>query len=281
MCRRRENWCSRRAPASASVAAANVAVGLAKLGRRAAVVGRVGSDFFGKYVADALSDAGVDCRYLSATSEEATSCSMIVNVRGHDRRFIHARGANRLLTGKEISADILRQTRIVYVGGYCLSDQPAPENVAALFRTARECGVRTVLDVVIPERKNYWSFLTPVLPWTDVFLPNNDEAQIITGESDPVVQARRFRESGATTVVITCGGQGRPSSPVSLEPSGPAASQSNSSTALAAATPSPPATFTACCKTPTSPTASAWAARSEPAASGQREPRPACSPRKS
>ena len=80
--------------------------------------------------------------------------------------------------------------------------------MSALFRAARECGVRTVLDVVIPERKDYWSFLTPVLPWTDVFLPNNDEAEIITGERDPILQARRFRESGATTVVITCGGQG-------------------------------------------------------------------------
>ncbi len=41
--------------------------------------------------------------------------------------------------------------------------------------------MRTVLDVVILRPANYWPFLEPVLPWTDVFLPNNDEGETITG----------------------------------------------------------------------------------------------------
>jgi len=188
--------------------AANVAVDLARLGRNTAVVGRVGDDFFGRFVADALKQAGVDDRHLRASPGEATSCSMIVNVRGEDRRFIHSRGANRTLTGGEISREMLRQTRVVYVGGYCLSDQPSPANVAALFRAAGECGVKTVLDVVIPQTGNYWPFLEPVLPWTDVFLPNNDEGETITEEKDPLAQALRFREAGAKSVIVTCGGQG-------------------------------------------------------------------------
>jgi sugar/nucleoside kinase (ribokinase family) len=188
--------------------AANVAVDLARLGRKTGVVGRVGDDFFGRFVADALEQTGVDARHLGTSPGEATSCSMIVNVRGDDRRFIHARGANQTLTGAEISLDMLRQTRVVYVGGYCLSDQPSPANIASLFKSAVECGVKTVLDVVIPRPANYWTFLEPVLPWTDVFLPNNDEAETITGEKDPLAQALRFRQAGAKSVIITCGGQG-------------------------------------------------------------------------
>ena len=80
--------------------------------------------------------------------------------------------------------------------------------MAELFKTARECGVITVLDVVIPEPADYDPFLGPVLPWTDVFLPNNDEGQIITGRADPLDQAEAFRKSGAKTVVVTCGGNG-------------------------------------------------------------------------
>jgi sugar/nucleoside kinase (ribokinase family) len=185
--------------------AANVAVDLARLGRRTEVVGRVGDDSFGRFIADGLKQAGVDDRYLTASRDEATSCSMIVNVRGDDRRFIHSRGANRLLSGAEITHDMLRQTRVVYVGGYCLSDQPSPANVAALFQAAHERGVKTVLDVVIPQQADYWPFLAPVLPWTEVFLPNNDEGAVITGERDPLKQALRFREAGAQTVIITCG----------------------------------------------------------------------------
>ena len=76
------------------------------------------------------------------------------------------------------------------------------------FRAAVESGVRTVLDVVIPRPANYWPFLEPVLPWTDVFLPNNDEGETITGLKDPVAQAQCFRHAGAKSVIITCGGQG-------------------------------------------------------------------------
>jgi sugar/nucleoside kinase (ribokinase family) len=188
--------------------AANVAVDLARLGRRAGVVGRIGDDFFGRFVAEELAQTGVDVSHLTTTPGEATSCSMIVNVQGDDRRFIHSRGANQTLTGSEISRDMLRQTRAVYVGGYCLSDQPSPTTIAALFRAAGECGVKTILDVVIPRPADYWTFLEPVLPFTDVFLPNNDEAETITGEKDPLTQARRFRAAGAKSVIITCGGQG-------------------------------------------------------------------------
>ncbi len=188
--------------------AANVAVDLARLGRRAAVVGRVGDDVFGRFAAQALSTAGIDCRHLATCPGEATSCSMIVNVQGEDRRFIHARGANRLLTGAEITPAMLQEARVVYLGGYCLSEWPSPANVAAVFRAARKLQVRTVLDVVIPAPRDYGEFLEPVLPWTDVFLPNRDEAEAICGLSDPVLQAARFRSMGADTVIITCGVDG-------------------------------------------------------------------------
>jgi sugar/nucleoside kinase (ribokinase family) len=47
-----------------------------------------------------------------------------------------------------------------------------------------------------------------VLPYTDVFKPNNDEAALILGEHDPIRQARAFREMGARRVVVTMGDGG-------------------------------------------------------------------------
>jgi sugar/nucleoside kinase (ribokinase family) len=188
--------------------AANVAVDLVRLGRRAAVVGRVGDDAFGRFVIDALCAAGVDVRHLVSLPGEATSTSMILNVQGEDRRFIHSPGANARLEGNEISSDLLKQTRAVYVGGYGLSDKPTPERIAALFHAAREHGIKTILDVVVPEGKDCWPSLEPVLPWTDVFLPNEDEARAIIRLAQPTDQARAFQEAGAETVVITCGSKG-------------------------------------------------------------------------
>ena len=47
-----------------------------------------------------------------------------------------------------------------------------------------------------------------VLPETDVFLPNTDEATLILGERDPMKQAEAFQDLGARRVVITCGERG-------------------------------------------------------------------------
>jgi sugar/nucleoside kinase (ribokinase family) len=69
-------------------------------------------------------------------------------------------------------------------------------------------GVKTVLDVVVPQGKDCWPYLQPVLPWTDVFLPNDHEARAVTRLTDPAAQAAAFRQAGAQTVVITCGSRG-------------------------------------------------------------------------
>src|ERR1700722_5156099 len=69
--------------------AANVAVDLVKQGVRASVVGRVGGDGFGGVVADMLREARVDVSALQVTPGTDTSQTLIVNVAGQDRRFIH------------------------------------------------------------------------------------------------------------------------------------------------------------------------------------------------
>ena len=74
--------------------AANVAVDLVKMGVPAAVVGRVGGDVFGRVVADLLREHGVDVSALQVSPEADTSQTLIVNVAGQDRRFIHTFGAN-------------------------------------------------------------------------------------------------------------------------------------------------------------------------------------------
>jgi sugar/nucleoside kinase (ribokinase family) len=80
--------------------------------------------------------------------------------------------------------------------------------LAARFAAARARGCLTVLDVAIAQTGNYIDPLRVVLPHTDVFLPNADEAALILGESDPLTQARAFHELGARRVVVTCGALG-------------------------------------------------------------------------
>ncbi len=188
--------------------AANVAADLAKIGRKSAIVGRVGADMPGRFVREQLSAAGVDTNRLVETPGLQTSSTLVINVRGEDRRFIHAFGANAAFDGSEIPADLIRKARSLYVGGFFLMSRLTSQRVVDLFRTARDAKVLTVLDVVIPDPTNCWRELQHVLPWTDVFLPNVDEGRQLTGLDEPQAQARAFRDAGAKTVVVTCGGEG-------------------------------------------------------------------------
>src|SRR5947207_9324864 len=67
--------------------ASNAAVNLAKLGVRTALCGRVGEDVFGRFVSETLAVHGIDVRGLSVDASRATSQTLILNVKGEDRRF--------------------------------------------------------------------------------------------------------------------------------------------------------------------------------------------------
>jgi sugar/nucleoside kinase (ribokinase family) len=187
--------------------AANVAVDLVKLDVPAGVVGCVGEDVFGRIVADMLRERQVDVSRLVTRLGLDTSQTLIVNVQGQDRRFIHTFGANASFSARDIPLDV-PGCKVLYLGGYFLMDRVKPRELAEVFARARRQGMHTILDVVTPGPAHYLPRLTEVLPEVDVFLPNDHEAHLITGLSDPLAQAEMFHRMGARIAIITCGERG-------------------------------------------------------------------------
>lgn len=188
--------------------AANAAVDLAKMGVRAAVVGRVGGDIFGRIVAELLREQQVDVSAVTVTPGADTSQTLIVNVAGQDRRFIHTFGANGDFRAADIPLELVSRCRVLYLGGYLLMPEVHQDELIPVFAAARRAGAQTVLDVATPGPADYLSRLERLLPLVDVFLPNNHEAELITGERDPLRQAEIFHRLGTRTAVITLGGDG-------------------------------------------------------------------------
>jgi sugar/nucleoside kinase (ribokinase family) len=184
--------------------AANTAVDLARMGARSAVAGRVGDDLFGRIVAGMLHDSGVDTAGLRHVNGSDTSQTLIVNVAGQDRRYIHTFGANAGFR----AADIPLAGRVLYVGGFLLMHELTGSELGPVFAAAQARGIKTLLDVVTPPGVDYLAELKPILPHVDVFKPNADEARLITHENDPRRQAEIFRNLGAGTVIISLGGEG-------------------------------------------------------------------------
>ncbi|HEY7328419.1 MAG TPA: carbohydrate kinase family protein [Gemmataceae bacterium] len=188
--------------------AANVAVDLVKLGVSAAVVGRVGEDVFGRIVADMLRERRVDVSALQTSADLETSQTLIVNVAGQDRRFIHTFGANAAFRAADIPLQRVAKCRVLYLGGYLLMREVQADELVPVFAAARQAGARTVLDVVTPGMADDLPRLEKILPHVDVFLPNDHEAELILGEKNTLRQAERFHQMGARTAIVTMGDRG-------------------------------------------------------------------------
>lgn len=188
--------------------AANAAVDLAKMKARVAVVGRVGNDVFGRVVTDILRAANVEVSSIKTSANADTSQTLIVNVQGQDRRFIHTFGANREFSAADIPLHLLDEIKVLYLGGYLVMPAVTQEELVSVFAAARTKGVKTVLDIVVPAKGEYLSRFDRLLPHVDVFLPNHLEGELITGAKDPLKQAEVFQRLGAGTTIITMGSEG-------------------------------------------------------------------------
>ena len=82
------------------------------------------------------------------------------------------------------------------------------EPLAELFEFCRANNVITILDVAVPQGMQDFGGLERCLSQADYFMPNDDEAGFITGKTDPVAQAKHFRDLGVGTTIITLGERG-------------------------------------------------------------------------
>ncbi len=190
--------------------AANTAVDLSRLGKKVKVLGKVGDDLFGDFIARDLQRFGVDSSGLSRSAHHPTSGTFILNVKGQDRRYIHYFGANADFSFADIDCAALDGGRIVYLGGYLLMPQFGIEDLLKLFQEAKKRSMLTVLDVVVPSGVAVsQDDVKKMLRYTDLFLPNDDEAFALTGQKDAFEQAARLSSMNPDcTIVITQGSRG-------------------------------------------------------------------------
>jgi sugar/nucleoside kinase (ribokinase family) len=189
--------------------ALNTAVALRRLGEQVAVAGSVGDDEIGRLLLDQIQTQGLDVRGVRREPAGSTASTFILRAEGEDRRFIHSLGVAATFTGEHVSPELIPGNGIMLVGGYLKLGAWNDEVLADLMRQARRRNCTVVLNICIAQD----SGVDPgrclsLLEHVDVFVPNEDEAGILTGETVPARQAKALRRSGARVVVITRGGRG-------------------------------------------------------------------------
>uniref|UniRef100_UPI003AAE9BF6 ribokinase isoform X2 n=1 Tax=Centroberyx gerrardi TaxID=166262 RepID=UPI003AAE9BF6 len=185
---------------------ANQCIQAARLGAKAAMVCKVGKDFFGDSYIQNFKDNGVHTEFVGQTSDAATgAASIIVNDEGENAIVIVA-GANMLLGGEELQDALPALCRAKVL---VCQLEISPQTSLQALRMARENHVKTVFNPApaIPHLDpNFYRF-------SDVFCCNESEAELLTGSSVASVEdarraGRELLSRGCGAVIVTLGPQG-------------------------------------------------------------------------
>lgn len=178
----------------------------AKLGLRVGILGRVGDDAFGRLIVRRLKECGVDTRHVVVDRALKTGLGIAL-CQGDDRAILTYMGSICALAAADVRDHFLRSARHLHHGSFFLhtglmADMPA------IFERARAFGLSISLDPNWDPAETWGSTLPDLLPLTDLFLPNEQEARYISGMADLDAAAARFGAQGVPLVVIKRGAAG-------------------------------------------------------------------------
>ncbi len=187
--------------------ALNTSSALVRLGLRARVVGKVGTDAFGDFVVSLLRERGVDGTGVIRDPGVPTSASVALVDSAGERTFLHNPGANDSLLPGEVGEEAYAGRALHLAGALVLDGIDGEPPAARILAEARRRGLHTSLDPS-STRAGAGSACCRRFPTAISSPPGRAEAEGISGESDPRRAARRLRELGAGTVAVTLGGEG-------------------------------------------------------------------------
>lgn len=192
---------------------ANIAVNVAKLGGRSAVISKTGIGTFGQFLKAELGRHGVGTEYLIMDHRVHTSIIFVARTSGTPD-FEASRDGDYKLAPKEIDPEAIDRARIIHASTFALSREPCRSAVRRAFELARDGGKTISLDpnyspVIWPDRRQALQVLGDLLPLADLTKPSLDDARRLFGPGERAKDyVARYHSLGARLVVLTMGADG-------------------------------------------------------------------------
>jgi sugar/nucleoside kinase (ribokinase family) len=176
----------------------------AKLGARSSVVGYVGGDMFGEFALRQLQESGVDTGHVKRHASLKTGVGIALTEKD-DRAILTYLGSIDATRAEDLDESLLRSCRHWHIASYFLL-RSLRSFWPQWMQKCRKAAVSTSLDTNW-DPDNRWDGVMDLLPYIDVFLPNEAEALSLTGETDVLKAAKLLAARGPLTVV-KCGEKG-------------------------------------------------------------------------
>lgn len=195
----------------------NVLAMLERLGHKTAFIGKVGKDFFGTQLKEAITEVGIDGDYLRMDEEVHTTLALVHTFPDGDRDFSFYRnpGADMMLTADEVPEELIADSRIFHFGTLSMTHDGVREATKKALKLAKEKGALISFDPNL--RPPLWKSLEDAkeqvlygLGYCDVLKISDNEIQWLTGEEDFTAGVAWIRErySQIKLILVSMGKDG-------------------------------------------------------------------------
>ena len=166
-------------------AVSNTGIALQILDVPVTLMGKLGDDSFGKTVLEVVKAraCGLEKGFI-VDPAASTSYSIVINIPGIDRIFLHNPGANAEYGADDVNYDLVKDAALFHFGYPSFMAKTYANNgreLIEMYQRVKNCGTATSLDPGMPDPKgpagkaDWLDIMRKLLPSVDIFMPSADE----------------------------------------------------------------------------------------------------------
>jgi 2-dehydro-3-deoxygluconokinase len=192
----------------------NAAIAAARQGVRAGYVTAIGQDAAGDSFMELWREEGVDTSTVIRSGEAPTAVYFVTHdAGGHHFTFYRTGSAASRYTPRDVPEAAIAAAKILYASGISQAiSTSAADAVFHAIAVAKRSGVKVAYDTNL--RLRLWppararAIIEAAIAMADMAFPSREDAEALTGLSDPDAIADHYLRLGCPLVAVKCGADG-------------------------------------------------------------------------
>lgn len=190
--------------------ALNEAVALSRMGKQVELISKVGNDEAGRRVLDYIKENNINTDKITVEDGLTTGMNIVLIDDDGERHFLtNPQGSLRKLAKEDILPYIDGMADIVSFASIFVSPLLDIDAMKCVFQEIKaKPGKILATDMTKAKNGEKLEDLKKILCYVDYIFPNQEEIALLTGETDPYINARLLVDAGVSCAVVKCGTKG-------------------------------------------------------------------------